>query len=153
MKKIFCVLILLMVSLSLSAVPSGEVTPEYLAKVMQNAGYEANVDQDGDVEFQDQYEMYYWITCSPAENRLYIQSGWPATDGISSEKAYKIVNDANIRYYLIRSFYDSAYRTFYCDYDFFYADDFDEGLFLRAIEEFLYYSDIFTDALIGEGAI
>ena len=43
--------------------------------------------------------------------------------------------------------------TFYCDYDFFYADDFDEGLFLRVIEEFLYYSDIFTDALIGEGAI
>ena len=122
MKKIVCFLILLTVSLSLFSASNGIVTPEYLAEVMQNAGYEAKVDQDGDVEFLDQYEMYYWITCSPSEGRLYIQSGWPAALGVSSEKAYKIVNDSNSRFYLIRTFYDSAYRTFYCDYDFYYPN-------------------------------
>lgn len=120
---------------------------------MQNAGYEAKVDQDGDVEFQDQYEMYYWITCSPAEGRLYIQSGWPAAIEVSSEKAYRIVNDSNSRFYLIRTFYDSAYRIFYCDYDFFYPDNFDEALFLKVVEKFLSFSDVFTDYLIGEDVI
>ena len=153
MKKIVCFLILLTVSLSLFSASNGIVTPEYLAEVMQNAGYEAKVDQDGDVEFLDQYEMYYWITCSPAEGRLYIQSGWPAALGVSSEKAYKIVNDSNSRFYLIRTFYDSAYRTFYCDYDFYYPDIFDEVLFLKVIGNFLSFSDVFTDYLIGEEAI
>lgn len=153
MKKIVCVLILLTVSLSLFSASNGIVTPEYLAEVMQNAGYEAKVDQDGDVEFLDQYEMYYWITCSPTEGRLYIQSGWPAAIGVSSEKAYKIVNDSNSRFYLIRTFYDSAYRTFYCDYDFYYPDIFDEALFLKVIGNFLSFSDVFTDYLIGEEAI
>lgn len=124
MKKIVCFLLLLTVSLSLFSTSNEGVTPEYLVEVMQNAGYEAKVDQDGDVEFQDQYEMYYWITCSPAEGRLYIQSGWPAAIEVSSEKAYRIVNDSNSRFYLIRTFYDSAYRIFYCDYDFFYPDNF-----------------------------
>ncbi|HIS13047.1 MAG TPA: hypothetical protein IAA76_00490 [Candidatus Ornithospirochaeta stercorigallinarum] len=153
MKKIVCVLILLTVSLSLFSASNEGVTPEYLVEVMQNAGYEAKVDQDGDVEFLDQYEMYYWITCSPAEGRLYIQSGWPAAIGVSSEKAYKIVNESNSRFYLIRTFYDSAYRTFYCDYDFYYPDIFDEALFLKVIENFLSFSDVFTDYLIGEEVI
>ena len=71
-------------ALSLPAMTAEEVTPENLAAALSAAGYEAYIDADGDAAVLDQYGMEYWIISYPEENRLWIQRGWAAADGISS---------------------------------------------------------------------
>lgn len=155
MKRLILIIFIVFLSLSsVSALPTADVNSENLVTILKEAGYKASIDQDGDVELLDQYDMRYWICSIPEEHRLYMQSGWNAAANISSEKAYALVNEGNRTQYLIRSWYEPLMRTFYSDYDFIYSEnEFDEDLFLQMVEDFLYQADIYTDYLIGEGAL
>ena len=141
-------------ALSLPAMTAEEVTPENLAAALSAAGYEAYIDADGDAAVLDQYGMEYWIISYPEENRLWIQRGWAAADGISSSTAYSLMNESNRQMQLIRSFYEPMSRIFCCDYDLYYpASGLDDAFFVSIMEAFFAQAGFLTDYLIGEGAI
>lgn len=156
MKKILLsfIIVLVSVSASLSAIPASDVSSESIAALLDGNGYSAYVDEDGDVTVEDQYGMDYWIIPYADENRIYIQSGWIAADGVKSNDANRAVNECNSSFYLVRCFYEPMYGTFYCDYDFYYPEaGFDDALFMSIINIFFEQADIYTDYLIGEGMI
>ena len=153
MKKLFLIILALLWVTQLSAAEA--VTSESLVSILQGAGYEAFVDEEGDASFYDQYEMLYWATPDyPEENSIYIQSGWSATENVTSDEAYKIANEGNRQVFTIRCFYEPLTRTFYTDYTLRYPEtELDEEVFLRTVESFLSEADTYTDYLIGEGAL
>ena len=155
MKKICIAIFLLFASLSsLLAIPSGEISSESLALLLSDNGCTAYVDEEGDVTVEDQYGMEYWIMHFPSERRIWIQSGWAAADGVRNADASRLVNECNNLLLLIRCFYSSMYRTFYCDYDLYYGEDgLDDALFVSIMQTFFEQADIYTDYLIGEDAI
>ena len=156
MKKIFSLISLLVVLVAVPAfaLSPEEITSENLVAILSDNGYTAYVDEDGDTAVEDQYGMVYYMISYPEENRLWIQAGWTASDEVRSNDANRMVNECNSSLFLIRCFYDSMYRTFYCDYDLYYPESgLDDGFLISIIEEFFSQADLYTDYLIGEGAL
>ena len=155
MKRVAIVLVLMLCAVSsLFAVAAEDVSSENIATMLSEAGYNAWVDVEGDVTVTDQYGMEYWIMAYPEENRLWIQSGWTAADEITSRDAYNLVNESNRNLFFARCWYEPVSRTFYADYDFLYPSSGLDADFLASfLEEFFLAADIFTDYLIGEGAL
>ncbi len=139
----------------LAAMSGEEVNAENLTALLSDAGYESYIDEDGDTAFKDQYGMEYWIICGyPEENCLYIQSGWSASPETVSETAFKLANEGNRTMFTARCYYEPMERAFYADYTLRYSDaGIDDAALLSTVEAFLSDSDVFTDFLIGEGAM
>lgn len=155
MKRVAIVLVLTLCAVSsLFAVSAEDVSSESIATMLSEAGYNAWIDEEGDVTVTDQYGMEYWIMAYPEENRLWIQSGWTASDEITSKDAYSLVNESNRNLFFARCWYEPMSRTFYADYDLLYPSSGLDADFLASfLEEFFLAADIFTDYLIGEGAL
>ena len=155
MRKIILLLVAAFSFISpLFAISSDDVSAESIVSLLSDNGFSSYIDEDGDVTVEDQYGMEYWIMLFPEEGRLWIQSGWGASADVKSADANRIVNECNNSLYLIRCSYDPMYRTFYCDYDFYYHESgIDDGLLVSIISIFFDQADVYTDYLIGEGAI
>lgn len=155
MKRLIVFLMLTITVLTpLLALDAEEITPENIAVLLTEAGIHAYVDEEDDVTVTDQYGINYWIVSYPEENRLWIQSGWTAADGVTTKDAAVLCNEANNVLIMLRCWYEPLLRTFYADYDLFYPEaGVDNELLIRIVEEFLIKADIYTDYLVGEGAI
>lgn len=145
-------LILALILLTVTIISTYSISPDEIAAMLPEYG--AYVDEDGDVSFNDQYGMEYWIaTDYPEEGMLYIQSGWIAAPDVTSAKAYELVNESNRTMFLIRCYYEPLSRSFYADYLMPYNENMDAALLSATVEDFLEECDIFTDYLIGEEAL
>ncbi len=156
MKKIiFVSALLFLLLIPLAAMSVEDVNAENLEALFSNAGYETYIDEYGDPIITDQYGMEYWILMDyVSDGMILIQSGWGATENVTSEKAYELMNESNRMMFTIRCYYEPAKRTFYADYALpISADGIDDDVLLRSMEDFLEESDVFTDYLIGEGAM
>lgn len=153
MRKLFILILAISACMTLGAID--EVNSENIAGLLQAAGYDAYVDDDGDVAFYDEYDMLYWATPGyPDENSVYIQSGWVAASDIKSPDAFRLTNESNRQMFTIRCYYEPLTRTFYADYIIKYPETgLDEDLFIETISSFLAEADTYTSYLIGEGAI
>ena len=141
---------------SLFAMTADEVSPENIVALLQDNGYDAEIDEDGDAAFYDEYGMMYWIILDSSEkNSLLIQSGWSATDEITSRDAFRLANEGNRQMHTIRCYYEPLQRAFYADYTMLYSEEsgLDESTLLRVVEDFLEEADTYTDYLLGEGAM
>lgn len=155
MKKFLTVIFAAMLMLPLSAIEHGAISPEGIVELLSKAGYEAYVDQDGDAVFFDEYGMEYWIFLDyPDANQLMIQSAWAAAAGIATDEANRIANESNRMVFTIRCYFEPLYRTFFADYTLPFSErGLDDEAFIKAIDSFVYESDLYTDHLLAEGAL
>ena len=153
MRRIFIIMVLLLIVSPLFALTVDEVTSENIVSLLSEAGYFAYVDEDGDVAFEDQYGMVYYIIHIPEEQRLWIQCSWYASDSIDSITAFWLMNECNSNLSIVRGWYVPIEHSFYWDYDLMYGDaGLDASLLVSVIDAFVFQSDILTDFLISEGA-
>ena len=155
MKKFLTVIFAAMLMLPLSAIEHGAISPEGIVELLSKAGYEAYVDQDGDAAFFDEYGMEYWIFLDyPDADQLMIQSAWAAAAGIATDEANRIANESNRMVFTIRCYFEPLYRTFFADYTLPFSEQgLDDEAFIKAIDSFVYESDLYTDHLLAEGAL
>ncbi len=155
MKKFLTVIFAAMLMLPLSAIEHGAISPEGIVELLSKAGYEAYVDQDGDAVFFDEYGMEYWIFLDyPDANQLMIQSAWAASAGVTTDEANRIANESNRMVFTIRCYFEPLYRTFFADYTLPFSErGLDDEAFIKAIDSFVYESDLYTDHLLAEGAL
>ena len=155
MKKFLTVIFAAMLMLPLSAIEHGAISPEGIVELLSKAGYEAYVDQDGDAAFFDEYGMEYWIFLDyPDADQLMIQSAWAASAGVTTDEANRIVNESNRMVFTIRCYFEPLYRTFFADYTLPFSErGLDDEAFIKAIDSFVYESDLYTDHLLAEGAL
>lgn len=155
MKKFLTIIFVAMLMLPLSAIEHGAISPEGIVDLLSTAGYEAYVDQDGDAAFFDEYGMEYWIFLGyPDADQLMIQSAWAASAGVTTDEANRIVNESNRMVFTIRCYFEPLYRTFFADYTLPFSErGLDDEAFIKAIDSFVYESDLYTDHLLAEGAL
>lgn len=155
MKKFLTIIFAAMLMLPLSAIEHGAISPEGIVDLLSTAGYEAYVDQDGDAAFFDEYGMEYWIFLGyPDADQLMIQSAWAASAGVTTDEANRIVNESNRMVFTIRCYFEPLYRTFFADYTLPFSErGLDDEAFIKAIDSFVYESDLYTDHLLAEGAL
>ena len=155
MKKFLTIIFAAMLMLPLSAIEHGAISPEGIVDLLSTAGYEAYVDQDGDAAFFDEYGMEYWIFLGyPDADQLMIQSAWAASAGVTTDEANRIVNESNRMVFTIRCCFEPLYRTFFADYTLPFSErGLDDEAFIKAIDSFVYESDLYTDHLLAEGAL
>ena len=155
MKKFLTVIFAAMLMLPLSAIEHGAISPEGIVELLSKAGYEAYVDQDGDAVFFDEYGMEYWIFLDyPDADQLMIQSAWAASAGVTTDEANRIANESNRMVFTIRCYFEPLYRTFFADYTLPFSErGLDDEAFIKAIDSFVYESDLYTDHLLAEGAL
>ena len=155
MKKFLTVIFAAMLMLPLSAIEHGAISPEGIVELLSKAGYEAYVDQDGDAAFFDEYGMEYWIFLDyPDADQLMIQSAWAAAAGIATDEANRIANESNRMVFTIRCYFEPLYKTFFADYTLPFSEQgLDDEAFIKAIDSFVYESDLYTDHLLAEGAL
>ena len=155
MKKFLTVIFAAMLMLPLSAIEHGAISPEGIVELLSKAGYEAYVDQDGDAAFFDEYGMEYWIFLDyPDADQLMIQSAWAAAAGIATDAANRIANESNRMVFTIRCYFEPLYKTFFADYTLPFSEQgLDDEAFIKAIDSFVYESDLYTDHLLAEGAL
>lgn len=153
MRKILTTIVLLAASLPLLALSCDDISSENLVSLLEDAGYTARVDEEGDVEFEDSYGMVYYIVHVPSERRLWIQCGWYASDWVDSSSAFRLMNECNSSLTVVRGWYEPLSHSFFWDYDLLYSEaGLDDDLFIYAVASFVRQSDILTDFLISEGA-
>ncbi len=155
MKKFLTIIFVAMLMLPLSAIEHGAISPEGIVDLLSTAGYEAYVDQDGDAAFFDEYGMEYWIFLGyPDADQLMIQSAWAASAGVTTDEANRIANESNRMVFTIRCYFEPLYRTFFADYTLPFSErGLDDEAFIKAIDSFVYESDLYTDHLLAEGAL
>ena len=155
MKKFLTIIFAAMLMLPLSAIEHGAISPEGIVDLLSTAGYEAYVDQDGDAVFFDEYGMEYWIFLDyPDADQLMIQSAWAASAGVTIDDANRIANESNRMVFTIRCYFEPLYRTFFADYTLPFSErGLDDEAFIKAIDSFVYESDLYTDHLLAEGAL
>ena len=146
-------MVLLLLVSPLFALTVGEITSESIVSLLSEAGYVSYVDEDGDVAFEDQYGMVYYIIHVPEDHRLWIQCSWYASDSIDSITAFRLMNECNSNLSIVRGWYEPMAHSFYWDYDLMYGEaGIEDALLVSVVDAFVQQSDILTDFLISEGA-
>ena len=108
-----------------------------------------------DAVFFDEYGMEYWIFLDyPDADQLMIQSAWAASAGVTTDEANRIANESNRMVFTIRCYFEPLYKTFFADYTLPFSErGLDDEAFIKAIDSFVYESDLYTDHLLAEGAL
>ena len=143
--------LIVLAAMPLLALPAEDVNAENLVSILTGNGYEAWIDDDGDVMFRDQYDLKYWIIIDPSSHRMLLQSGWSGGD-LTNQRAVQMMNECNNEFIMLRCYHRTFSGGLIIEYCFQYSDaGLDEKAFILAVEGFLDEADTFTDYLIAEG--